>query len=90
MNMKTGIRAILLALAAALVLAACGEREQTINPVSEKRYQGKNDGKPWDNDPLAYQGAAPSPTWAKGDQASWEKQIETRARRQNENTRIGQ
>ncbi len=71
-------------------ILGCGEREQTLNPVSEKRYQGQHDTAAWDNEPLAYRGAAPSPSWTKGDRASWEAQIQARQQRQNENVRIGQ
>ena len=63
-------------------LIGCGEREQVVEQQSEKRYQGKRDTKPWDNAPLAaeFRGG----TWVKGDQASWEDQIKTRQRWQNE------
>ena len=39
-------RLVLALVLAAFGLAACGEREQVIQPVSEKRYQGKRDSKP--------------------------------------------
>jgi hypothetical protein len=63
-------------------ITGCGEREQVIEQQSEKRYQGKRDTQPWDNAPLAaeFRGG----TWTKGDQASWEDQIKTRQRWQNE------
>ena len=71
---------------AAFGLAACTEREQVIQPQSEKRYQGKRDGKPWDNDsPVAELRGG---KWSKGNQASWEEQIKRRQLAQNERTRI--
>ncbi|MGE5641341.1 MAG: hypothetical protein ACM30H_14725 [Clostridia bacterium] len=81
---------ILLLLVAAFVLSACGERQQVIEQSSEKRYQGKRDGKPWENDPLAYRGMSASPTWSKGDRVSWENQIKARQNGQNEDKRIYQ
>jgi hypothetical protein len=81
------MKKILFLMIAAFALSACGEREQVIQQESsEKRYQGKNDGKPWDNDPLAYG----SGKWSKGDRASWENQIKTRQQGQNEDKRIYQ
>ena len=49
------------------------------------KYQGKPDGRSWDNEPLAYGSAK----WTKGDRASWESQIKARNDGQNENKRIG-
>ncbi|HET9267665.1 MAG TPA: hypothetical protein VF280_09210 [Burkholderiales bacterium] len=73
---------------AAFGLAACGEREQVIQPVSEKRYQGKRDSKPWDNDsPVAELRGG---KWTKGNQASWEEQIKIRQLAQHEHKRIYQ
>jgi hypothetical protein len=84
----------LLVVIAAFVLGACAERDQ--EPVNaqtgEKRYQGKRDSKPWDNDPLAL--AATSPAgggkWTKGDRTSWETQIKARQLGQHEDKRIYQ
>ena len=75
-------------LVAACALAACSEREQVVEPQSEKRYQGKVDSKPWDNAPLAaeFRGGE----WKKGDQASWEEQIKRRQLAQHEHKRIYQ
>ena len=69
-------------------IAGCGDREQIIEPQSEKRYQGKRDGKPWDSAPLAaeFRGG----TWTKGNQQSWEEQIKTRQLGQHEHKRIYQ
>ena len=73
---------------AAFGLAACTEREQVIQPQSEKRYQGKRDGKPWDNDaPVAELRGG---KWTKGNQASWEEQIKVRQLAQHEHKRIYQ
>jgi hypothetical protein len=81
------MRKLLVVLAAAgvaLGLAACGEREQVV-VYKQGKYQGKPDGRPWDNEPLAYGSAK----WTKGDRASWETEIKTRNDSQNENKRIG-
>ena len=71
---------------ALLALAGCGEREQIMEPQSEKRYQGKADTKPWDNEPLGYDPAG----WKRGDQAGWEAQIKQRQLTQHEDKRIYQ
>lgn len=69
-------------------ITGCGEREQVVEQQSEKRYQGKRDGKPWDNDaPIAELRGG---TWAKGNQTSWEEQIKQRQLVQNEYKRIYQ
>ena len=81
-------RLLLAVVLAAFGLAACGEREQVIQPVSEKRYQGKRDGKPWDNEsPIAELRGG---KWTKGNQASWEEQIKIRQLAQHEHKRIYQ
>ena len=82
------MRAALLIAMAAFALTACGEREQVVEPQSEKRYQGKADTQPWDNAPLAqvYRGG----TWTKGDQKSWDEQIKRRQLGQHEDKRIYQ
>jgi hypothetical protein len=69
-------------------ITGCGDREQIMEPQSEKRYQGKQDGKPWDNAPLAaeFRGG----TWTKGNQQSWEEQIKQRQLGQHEHKRIYQ
>jgi hypothetical protein len=83
------VNRVLLALVlAAFGLAACGEREQVIEPVSEKRYQGKRDGKPWDNDSPVVE--LRGGKWTKGNQASWEEQIKIRQLAQHEHKRIYQ
>jgi hypothetical protein len=81
-------RLLLALVLAAFGLAACGEREQVIQPVSEKRYQGKRDSKPWDNEsPVAELRGG---KWTKGNQASWEEQLKIRQLAQHEHKRIYQ
>ncbi len=58
---------------AALGLAGCSQSEPTA--AAQKSYQGKPDTRPWD-----------SPQWG-GDQAKWERAIQTRTMNQNEYTR---
>lgn len=70
---------------AALGLAGCGEREQVV-VYKQGKYQGKKDGLPWDNAPLAYTGTR---KWTKGDETSWTDEIKTRNKTQNEYVRIG-
>ena len=79
--------AIIVALGIAAGLAACGEREQVTEQQSEKRYQGKRDTKPWENEPLAVAGSG---KWTKGDRTSWETQIKARQLGQHEDKRIYQ
>ena len=81
-------RVLVVLIIAVFGLAACGEREQIMEPQSEKRYQGKADTKPWDNEPLAqeFRGG----TWTKGDQKSWDEQIKKRQLAQHEDKRIYQ
>jgi hypothetical protein len=74
-----------LAAAAALGLAACGETPQ-VTVYKQGKYQGKPDTKPWDNDPKAINVYTTS-SWTKGDKASWERAVNTRALAQNEYTR---
>lgn len=76
----------LLIVVALFGLAACGESEQVV-VYKQGKYQGKQDTRPWDNDPLAYGNAG---KWTKGDRASWETQIKTRQLAQHEDRRIYQ
>ena len=78
---------VLLAAAAALGLAGCGEKEQVV-VYKQGKYQGKHDARPWDNDPLPaeFRGGK----WTKGDRAGWEEQIKTRQLAQHEHRRIYQ
>ena len=78
------MRALLFVFVALFGLAACGEKEQVV-VYKQGKYQGKPDGRSWDNEPLAYGSAK----WTKGDRASWESQIKARNYGQNENKRIG-
>jgi hypothetical protein len=69
----------------ALGLAACGEQEQVV-VYKQGKYQGKPDGRPWENAPLAteYRGGK----WTQGNRQSWEEQIKTRQLAQHEDKRI--
>ena len=80
-------RAILVGVIATFGAAGCMEVEQTSTGQKQGKYQGKPDGKAWDNDPLAVGGG--SAKWTKGDKVSWETQIKTRNNGQNEYKRIG-
>jgi hypothetical protein len=75
----------LIAVIALLGLVACGEREQ-VSEGAKRGYQGKQDGKPWENEPLAYG----SPKWSKGDRVSWENELKKRQLGQHEDKRIYQ
>ena len=70
-----------------LGLSACGEKSQVV-VYKQGKYQGKPDGRPWDNDPLAAEWRGGK--WSKGDRTSWEEQIKNRQLTQNEYQRIGQ
>jgi len=65
----------------------CGEQEQVV-VYKQGKYQGKPDGRPWDNAPLAevFRGG----NWKQGDRTSWEEQIKNRQLAQHEYKRIGQ
>lgn len=64
-------------------LGACGEKAQT---SAEKRpgTTVTRDTKPWEGDPLAFQGE-----YKRGDKASWEHALQARQQAQNEYIRIG-
>ena len=81
-------RALLVAVAASFGTTACMEVEQASTGQKQGKYQGKPDGRSWENDPLAI-GAA-NAKWTKGDKTSWESQIKARNDGQNEYKRIGQ
>jgi len=72
---------------AALGIAGCGESEQVV-VYKQGKYQGKPDGRPWDNAPLAAEQHGGK--WNKGDRASWEEQIKNRQLAQHEHKRIYQ
>ncbi|HEY9194074.1 MAG TPA: hypothetical protein VIO81_14490 [Methyloversatilis sp.] len=59
----------------ALALAGCGDRAQVV-VYKQGQYQGKPDGKPWDNDAFS------------GDRTEWEATIRARNQNQNEYRRI--
>lgn len=83
----------LVALGLAGGLAGCGERDQEpLSETGEKRYQGKRDTQPWDNEPLslAAQSPAGGSSWTKGDRASWETKLKERQFAQHEDKRIYQ
>ena len=77
---------VMAAVAAAIVLPGCMEVEQASTGSRQGKYQGKPDGKPWENTPLAYE----SQKWGKGDRNSWEEQIKKRQFTQHEDRRIYQ
>ena len=62
------------------LLAGCGERDFQAADGEQRRYQGKADGKPWENDG----------PWAKGDRMAWETYIKARQLTQHEHRRINQ
>ena len=71
-------RLMLVSIAAMLLLgvAGCGEKP-AVTVYKQGTYQGKPDGRPWENDQF------------KGDQAAWEKSLKARNVSQNEYVRIG-
>ena len=82
----SGRALVLLLAAAALGLAGCGEKEQTV-VYKQGKYQGKPDNRSWDNDsPVAELRGG---KWTKGDRMSWEEAIKQRQLAQNEYQRIG-
>jgi hypothetical protein len=80
------MKKVILAVVALFGLAACGENDQVV-VYKQGKYQGKQDARPWDNEPLALGGGG---KWTKGDRASWETQIKTRQLTQHEDKRIYQ
>lgn len=70
-----------------LGLTACGEKDQVV-VYKQGKYQGKPDGRPWDNDSpiVELRGGK----WNKGDRTSWEEQIKNRQLAQHEHKRIYQ
>ena len=80
-----------LACASAFLLSGCGEDAKQVGQATtykQGKYQGKPDGKPWDNAPLAV--GSGDAKWNKGDKVTWETQIKARNDGQNEYKRIGQ
>jgi hypothetical protein len=80
------VRALVIAIAAVAV-SGCMEVEQNAGGQKLGKYQGKPDGRSWDNDPLAI--GSGNAKWTKGDKLSWETQIKARNDGQNEYKRIG-
>jgi hypothetical protein len=78
--------ALLTVVLLAFAASGCGEQEQVV-VYKQGKYQGKPDGRPWDNAPPAaeFRGG----TWKQGDRASWEEQIKNRQLSQHEYKRIG-
>ena len=74
-------RLSILACAAAALLAACGEKPQTATAAVKK-----SDSQAWKGADNRYVAAG----WKAGDQASWEEQMRSRARGQNEYNRVAQ
>jgi len=72
---------------AALSLAGCGEKEQSV-VYKQGKYQGKPDTQPWKNEsPVAELRGS---QWTTGDGRSWEEAVKQRQLAQNEYRRIGQ
>jgi len=78
---------LLSALALAIGLNACGERDQVV-VYKQGKYQGKPDGLPWDSESPAAE--LRGGKWTKGDRNSWEDQIKQRQLAQHEHKRIYQ
>jgi hypothetical protein len=77
----------LLLFIAAFAVVACGESEQVV-VYKQGKYQGKPDGRPWDNEPAVEE--LRGGKWTKGDRTSWEEQIKNRQLAQHEHRRIYQ
>jgi hypothetical protein len=78
--------ALLMAIAA-IGLAGCGEKEQTV-VYKQGKYQGKPDTQPWKNEPPVAE--LHGGKWTTGDENSWEEAVKQRQLMQNEYRRIGQ
>ncbi len=72
----TGAKLMLALAAGVLPLGTSGCGEQQVTVYKQGQYQGKPDGRPWENDLF------------KGNQVEWEKSVKTRNQSQNEYTRI--
>lgn len=73
---------LLCVLAAAGMLAACGEKGDVVN-YKQGKYQGKPDTRPYESAPGPYAGGK----WTAGDKSSWETSIKQRQQAQNEYNR---
>ena len=78
---------LLSAVALALGLSGCGERDQVV-VYKQGKYQGKPDTQPWNNEPPIAE--LRGGKWTKGDRNSWEDQIKQRQLAQHEHKRIYQ
>lgn len=74
-SMYQRLPVVVLNVAVALALTACGEQPQVV-VYEQGQYQGKTDARPWDGPEF------------KGDKTAWEAAIRNRARGQNEYSRI--
>ena len=81
MKRRGAFAVVVPALAMACVLAACGEKPQTLSATSKKP-----DAAPWS---IYASASSPyfAPGWKGGDQAAWEAQIRTRNQGQNDYAR---
>jgi hypothetical protein len=70
------MRTLGVSVAVALLLAACGERAQTITSGPER----KADTPAWQSDSTAFD----APGYKPGDKAAWEQQLRNRAQAQND------
>jgi hypothetical protein len=73
------------ALAVAVGLSACGEREQVV-VYKQGKYQGKPDAQPWQSDPS--QSLYTTSKWTQGDKTSWEAALRLRNQNQNDYSRV--
>ncbi|MGH8682290.1 MAG: hypothetical protein ACREVP_12405 [Burkholderiales bacterium] len=83
--MRARIVIVALASIAALGLAGCGDQPQEL-AQKDRSYQGKPDSNPWDTDSSTV--LHTTSKWTKGDRASWDAAISTRALNQNEYVRV--
>jgi hypothetical protein len=79
--MSARIAAALSVAAAALLAVGCAEKPQAAGQPHASR--AKADAKPWAGEPTPYSAGG----FERGDRASWEKALHTRAQSQNEYVR---
>jgi hypothetical protein len=72
--MTARIIAVAVVCALGLILGGCGDQPKV---YKQGQYQGKEDGKPWNNSQF------------NGNQVEWEKAVKARNQGQDENTRAG-
>ena len=68
---------------ASAALTACGELPQDAQ-MQLGKYRGKADSHPWQGEAQTFAGSE----FKRGDKASWDKALATRAQAQNEYTRV--